>query len=215
MRSTLLIVPILVALAACSPDDRDVGEMAADQPSASPQTAPLATSPADPAANADAQMMGGVNDLMAATVTLAPTAGNDVSGNLRFTRSGDGIRVSGDVRGLPAGGEHGFHVHENGDCSAPDATSAGDHFNPASQPHGRVGEGDHHAGDSDNLTADDSGVARVDNALAGVTLGDGAPTDIVGKAVIVHANPDDYTTQPTGNAGDRLACGVIEASAGR
>ncbi|WP_129134745.1 superoxide dismutase family protein [Luteimonas sp. YGD11-2] len=215
MRRILLLTPLVAAVAACSPADRGEGEMAADQPSASPQTAPLATSPADPAANADAQMMGGVNDLMAATVTLAPTAGNDVSGNLRFTRSGDGIRVSGDVRGLPAGGEHGFHVHENGDCSAPDATSAGGHFNPTSQPHGRAGEGDHHAGDSDNLQANDEGVASADHLLAGATLGDGAPTDIVGKAVIVHANPDDYTTQPTGNAGDRLACGVIEASAGR
>ncbi|TKS53179.1 superoxide dismutase family protein [Luteimonas yindakuii] len=215
MRRILLLTPLFAALAACSPADRGEGEMVADQPSASPQTAPLASSPTDPAANADAQMMGGVNDLMAATVVLAPTAGNDVSGNLRFTRSGDGVRVSGDVRGLPAGGEHGFHVHENGDCSAPDATSAGGHFNPASQPHGRVGQGDHHAGDSDNLSADDGGVARVDNALAGVTLGDGAATDIIGKAVIVHANPDDYATQPTGNAGDRLACGVIEASAGR
>src|SRR5690606_2591229 len=97
------------------------------------------------------------------------------------------------------------------DCSAPDATSAGGHFNPTASAHGRVGEGEHHAGDSDNIAADDQGVATVDSLLRGATLGDGSPSDIVGKAVIVHADPDDYTTQPTGNAGARLAGGAVEA----
>ncbi|QDW66647.1 superoxide dismutase family protein [Luteimonas granuli] len=120
-----------------------------------------------------------------------------------------GVAISGQVNGLAPGSEHGFHVHENGDCSAPDASSAGGHFNPQASAHGRVGEGEHHVGDTDNIVADDTGVAMIDTRLEGATLGDGAPTDIMGKSVIVHADPDDYTTQPTGNAGARLACGVI------
>src|SRR5690606_40802572 len=101
--------------------------------------------------------------------------------------------------------------HEYGDCSATDGSTAGGHFNPATTDHGRVGHGAHHGGDSDNLVANADGVATVDARFEGVTLGDGAPTDIVGKGVIVHADPDDYATQPTGNAGARLACGVVQA----
>ena len=125
--------------------------------------------------------------------------------------AGDRIEVTGTISGLPGNSTHGFHVHETGDCSAPDGTSAGGHFNPASTDHGRVGQGEHHAGDSDNITADADGNATVQGWLEGATVGDGAATDIVGKAVIVHADEDDYATQPTGNAGDRLACGVIAA----
>ncbi|MDQ3494703.1 MAG: superoxide dismutase family protein, partial [Pseudomonadota bacterium] len=123
------------------------------------------------------------------------------------------VHISGQISGLAPDSRHGFHVHATGDCSAPDASSAGDHFNPHDADHGRVGAAPHHVGDSDNLAADAQGVARVDNRLAGATLGDGAPSDIVGKAVIVHAGADDYTTQPTGDAGARLACGIIEDAA--
>ena len=120
------------------------------------------------------------------------------------------VHITGQVTGLEAGGEHGFHVHEFGDCSAADGTSAGGHFNPDASDHGRAGQGEHHVGDSDNLMANDEGVAEVDRQLHGATIGDGAATDIVGKGVIVHAGADDYVSQPTGDAGDRLACGVIE-----
>src|SRR5690606_27187319 len=101
--------------------------------------------------------------------------------------------------------------HEYGDCSATDGSTAGGHFNPATTDHGRVGHGVHHGGDSDNIVANADGVATADARFEGVTLGAGAPTDIVGKGVIVHADPDDYATQPTGNAGARLACGVVQA----
>ena len=122
---------------------------------------------------------------------------------------GDGVHITGELGGLPAGGRHGFHIHEKGDCSAADASSAGGHFNPTAQPHGRAGQGAHHAGDADNLVADGKGVARVNVHQSRVTLGGGAANDIAGRAVIVHAQADDYSTQPTGNAGGRIACGVI------
>src|SRR3546814_10546371 len=89
------------------------------------------------------------------------------------------------------------------------ASSAGGHFNPTGSPHGRAGTPTHHAGDMDNLTANAQGVADVNIHLAGVTLGGGAANDIAGRAVIVHAAPDDYTSQPSGNAGARVACGII------
>ena len=104
---------------------------------------------------------------------------------------------------------HGFHVHETGDCSALDASSAGAHYNPAGAAHGDPASVTHHAGDIPNVQADESGRARVDARVQGVSLG--GANDIIGRALIVHADPDDYTTQPSGNSGARIACGVIEA----
>ena len=145
----------------------------------------------------------------AAVVRLAPASGSLVSGTLDLRPMADGVHITGEIGGLRGGGRHGFHIHEKGDCSAADASSAGGHFNPSAQPHGRAGHGAHHAGDADNLVADGRGVAKVDTHQSGVTLGGGAANDIAGRAVIVHAQPDDYTTQPTGNAGGRIACGII------
>lgn len=143
-----------------------------------------------------------------ATAVLAPASGSLVSGTLTFTTMGDGVHVGGEIGGLKPGA-HGFHVHEHGDCSAADASSAGGHFNPTNAPHGRAGAGPHHLGDADNIQADANGVARVDKHLSDVTLGTGRANDIAGRAVIVHADPDDYASQPAGNAGARVACGLI------
>ncbi|GGD51260.1 superoxide dismutase family protein [Pseudoxanthomonas indica] len=140
---------------------------------------------------------------------LAPASGSLVSGKITLTPMGDGVHLTGVVGGLPANSTHGFHVHEKGDCSAADATSAGPHFNPAGSGHGRAGGGAHHAGDMDNIVADAEGVARVSVHVMGVTLGGGAANDIANRALVVHASPDDYTSQPAGNAGARVACGVI------
>jgi len=112
------------------------------------------------------------------------------------------------VQGLKPGQEHGLHIHEKGDCSAPDAMSAGGHFNPQGKPHGQPGSAEHHAGDLPALKADKSGRAHVQVDVSGITLKPG-PTSIIGRAVVVHADPDDYKTQPTGNSGARIACGVI------
>lgn len=145
-----------------------------------------------------------------ARVQLEPRSGSNVRGTLRFTQHGDHLMVTADVSGLQPGQEHGFHIHEKGDCSAPDAMSAGGHFNPAGQPHGPQGAA-HHGGDMPSLKADAAGNAKATFHLTGVTLGDG-PTGIAGRAVIVHKDPDDYQTQPTGNSGARLACGLVVKS---
>lgn len=142
-------------------------------------------------------------------VTLAPTQGRNVHGDLSLAAAGTGVRITGKVDGLTPGAEHGFHIHEIGDCSAPDASSAGGHFNPASAQHGNPDGGAHHAGDIRNLVADASGVANVDVIVEGVSIG--GQNDVLGKAVVVHESPDDYASQPAGNSGARIACGVIPA----
>lgn len=145
-----------------------------------------------------------------ASAILAPTAGNTAAGTVTFAQSGDKVRVTAKVSGLTPGG-HGFHIHEKGDCSAPDGMSAGGHFNPAGKPHGDPAAPDHHAGDMPMLQADASGNATLDADLDTIRIGAGA-TDIVGKAVVVHTGADDFKTQPTGNSGARVACGVITKS---
>ena len=147
-----------------------------------------------------------------ATVNLAPASASLVSGTLTLVPMGDGVHITGEVGGLKPGDTRGFHIHEKGECSAADASTAGGHFNPAAQAHGRSGHGAHHAGDTDNIVADARGVARIDAHVGGVTLGGGAANDIAGRAVIVHAAADDYTTQPTCIAGARVACGVIRVA---
>ncbi len=143
-----------------------------------------------------------------ADATLAPTRGNQVSGEVHFEQRPDGVLVRAVVNGLAPGSVHGFHVHEKGDCSSGDGMSAGGHFNPEGVPHGYYQAAVHHAGDMPNLQADTQGQARMIFELKGVRLASG-PDGLIGKGVIVHSEPDDYVSQPTGNAGGRLACGVI------
>ncbi|HVI59627.1 MAG TPA: superoxide dismutase family protein [Luteimonas sp.] len=183
-RHHLLAIAAACALAACA----STGEQAAPAPAPQPAAASTAQS---------------------ATVNLASASGSIVSGKLSIVPMGDGVHITGEVGGLGAGQTHAIHVHEKGDCSAVDASSAGGHFNPTGSAHGRAGTPVHHAGDMDNIVADADGVAKIDIHLSGVTLGGGAANDIAGRAVIVHAAPDDYTSQPSGNAGARVACGVV------
>jgi Cu-Zn family superoxide dismutase len=148
---------------------------------------------------------------MMAVADLQATRGNAVTGMLRFAQTGDKVVVTGEIRGLKPNAEHGFHVHEKGDCSSGDGMSTGGHFNPGAAAHGQHGQGAHHVGDMPSLKADAQGVARVDFSSTSLTLKPGA-SSIVGKGLIVHRDPDDYKTQPTGNAGPRVACAVIRAS---
>lgn len=144
-----------------------------------------------------------------AVAQLQPTQGSKVSGSVQFTAQADGsVRVQGSVQGLPPNSEHGFHVHEKGDCSSPDGLSAGGHFNPTGHAHGRFDAPAHHTGDLPSLRSDAQGTASVDFVSRSLTLDQGA-TNVVGRGLIVHKDPDDFTTQPTGNAGARLACAVI------
>jgi Cu-Zn family superoxide dismutase len=144
---------------------------------------------------------------MKAIAVLHPTAGSKVSGTVTFTEVADGVEVQATITGLTPG-KHGFHVHEFGDCSAADASSAGGHFNPTNQPHGAPDDQARHAGDMGNIEADASGNAKLNYIDHDMSLTDDRRS-IIGRAVIVHAKADDLKTQPTGDSGARVACGVI------
>lgn len=150
-----------------------------------------------------------VSTARSGNVNLAAASGSLVSGKVALRPMGDGVHLSGTIGGFAPNSQHGLHVHEKGDCSAADASSAGAHFNPHARAHGRAGSGAHHAGDMDNLLADRDGIAHVNIHLRGVTLGGGAANDIAGRALVAHLAADDYVTQPAGNSGARVACGVI------
>lgn len=143
-----------------------------------------------------------------ATAQLQPTRGNSASGSVNFTQQGDKVLVSGEIRGLKPNAEHGFHVHDKGDCSSGDGMSTGGHFNPTGSTHGAHHQAMHHVGDLPSLMADANGTARISFESSSIAVGTGA-ANIVGRGLIVHRDPDDFTTQPTGNAGPRLACAVI------
>jgi Cu-Zn family superoxide dismutase len=145
-----------------------------------------------------------------AVANLAPTKGNQVSGTVNFTQKGDVVLVEAQVSGLTPGA-HGFHIHEKGNCTAPDASSAGGHFNPTGAAHGAPTGDARHAGDLGNLEADASGNAVYRAEIRAIGLGAGEDS-IIGRAVVVHANRDDLTSQPAGNAGGRQACGLISKS---
>ena len=148
------------------------------------------------------------DDAPRATASLQPTKDNKTFGEATFEQVGaDKVRIVVFAQNLKAGGEHGFHIHEAGDCSSGDGMSAKGHFNPAGKPHGMPGR-ESHAGDMPMLKAAKNGRAKLDFVLEGVTLASGT-NSIVGRGLIIHADPDDFKTQPTGNAGARLACGVI------
>jgi superoxide dismutase, Cu-Zn family len=141
-----------------------------------------------------------------AIAVLYPTDGNKVHGTITFTREGDKVRVVADLNGLTPG-KHGFHIHEFGDCSAKDAASAGSHFNPQGTPHGAPTDAKRHIGDLGNIEADSSGKAHLEWADPHLKF-EGA-NSIIGRGVIIHTKADDLKTQPTGDAGGRVACGVI------
>lgn len=174
--------------------------------SPSPSPTPVTEQAGSPVATPAASPAGAAG---LSSATVAPTQGNEVRGTVSFDPAEGGVRMTANLEGLPPG-EHGFHIHVNGDCSAPDGSSAGDHFNPTQHPHGAPDAPPHHMGDLGNITADAEGRAQVSRTFQGVQLeGDDG---ITGRAVIVHAKPDDFKTQPTGNAGARLACGVIRSN---
>jgi len=146
-----------------------------------------------------------------ATANLQATKGNAASGVVTFGQGNGKVFVSGEIKGLKPNAEHGFHVHEKGDCSSGDGMSTGGHFNPTSKPHGAhgdMGSDAHHVGDLPVLKADANGSVKFNFESTSITVGSGV-ANIVGRGLIVHRDPDDYKTQPTGNAGPRIACAVI------
>ena len=144
-----------------------------------------------------------------ATARLEPRSGTNVSGSVTFTQVGEMVRINGVVYGHTPGVK-GWHIHEKGDCSDPKAESAGGHFNPRGTKHGAPTDAVRHAGDTGNLTVNDSGSATIDMMVSGISVSRDKPDGIIGRAVTLHMQPDDWKTDPTGNAGGRAACGVIQ-----
>jgi len=143
-----------------------------------------------------------------ATAQLQPTKGNKTFGEATFEEADGKVHVVIYVQGLKPGQEHGLHIHEVGDCSSGDGMSTKGHFNPFGKPHAHHGTLERHAGDLPSLKAGKDGRAKVDVKLDVISVAAG-PASIAGRGLIVHADPDDFKTQPTGNAGARIACGVI------
>jgi superoxide dismutase, Cu-Zn family len=143
-----------------------------------------------------------------ATARLEPTKGNAVSGLVQFSQRDNRVFVSGEIAGLAPNSEHGFHIHERGDCSSGDGMSTGGHFNPTGKTHGAHEAGEHHVGDLVSVKADGAGVAKFSFESGSIAVGNG-PTDVIGHGLIVHRDADDFKTQPTGNSGPRVACAVI------
>jgi superoxide dismutase, Cu-Zn family len=142
-----------------------------------------------------------------AVAVVRPASGSQVHGEVKFTQVGTRVRMTAEIAALSPG-PHGFHIHEKGDCSAPDGMSTGGHFNPQGKKHGAPDAPDRHAGDLGNLVANEYGKATLTAMIDGISVGKGAD-GITGRAVIVHAAADDLKTDPTGNAGSRIGCGEI------
>ncbi len=199
-----MLVSIL-ALSGCSKDKNDSPK---DKPKVTTTAKPThpETKPAHPETKPAAKPTS-----VKALAKLSPTAGNKAAGRVMLVEQPDHtVQLMVEMTGLTPG-DHGFHIHEKGDCSSPDGKSAGGHFNPSKSDHGGPTAATHHAGDLGNLTANADGIAKATMRINFVTLGSGAANDAVGKAFIVHAKKDDMTSQPTGAAGARVACGIIES----
>lgn len=154
--------------------------------------------------NADRQTTKNENPVHSKLIATVTQVGeSDVSGSVSFTKVEEGILVRGNFEGLEPG-NHGFHIHEFGDCSSEDATSAGGHFNPGNNEHASPTSLERHMGDLGNLQADENGIANAEFIDASLSL-----DKILGRGIIIHASEDDFETQPTGDAGSRVACGVI------
>jgi Cu-Zn family superoxide dismutase len=143
-----------------------------------------------------------------AIATIGPASDSSVTGTAIFTQTGDEIVLTIEIQNASPG-MHAVHIHESGDCSAPDGTSAGGHWNPTGVAHGKWGEGEFHLGDIGNITVGEDGVGSIELMTNLWEIGTGSDVDVVGRGIIVHAVADDFTSQPSGNAGARIGCGAI------
>ncbi|MFQ5701811.1 MAG: superoxide dismutase family protein [Acidobacteriota bacterium] len=145
-----------------------------------------------------------------ARAVIGPKSGSEVSGSATFTDHDGKVTLEIDLNSLSPG-THAVHIHAVGDCSSEDGKSAGGHWNPGGVDHGRWGTPPYHLGDLGNVVTDETGHATLSVTTDLWSVGGGASNDVVGKAIIVHAGADDFTSQPSGAAGPRVACGVIES----
>ena len=143
-----------------------------------------------------------------ANAIIGSSNDSGVTGMAIFTQNGDQITLTIEIQGASPG-LHAVHIHANGDCSAPDGTSAGGHWNPTDVAHGKWGEGEFHLGDIGNIAVGDDGTGSITLTTDLWEIGTGSDVDVVGKGIIVHADADDFVSQPSGAAGARIGCGVI------
>lgn len=148
-------------------------------------------------------------ELPRVSTTMSAKSGSNVSGDLEFTQEKNGVKLVVSLRGLSPNSLHGFHIHQKGDCSAPDAKSAGGHFNPEGHKHGSPYKKSHHLGDLGNLKTNSKGYASKSFFIKGARLGGDSKLSILNRAVIVHKKNDDLKSQPSGNAGPRIGCAAI------
>ena len=189
MRTTsALILPLIFAAAACGSNTQEPA----------PQVDASEAMPID----------GGPSAVPTRAVATLHTADGKDAGIVTLLPAGEGMRLAVQVKGLAAG-EHGIHIHTIGKCEGPKFESAGAHWNPASKKHGLDNPAGPHAGDMANLTVSDEGTGIVNTTLGGSAA---ELLDADGAALVIHAKPDDQTTDPSGNSGDRIACGVLDAS---
>ena len=197
-----IALAFVTALAACTRDEPTASGSTPSNDEARP------TATAVPEVGADPVLAVRTAAAPTARARLRPTAGHMTSGVIEFTEMPGGrLSVAVELAGLSEG-PHGLHVHEIGDCSAPDASSAGEHFSPDDRDHGAPTDAAHHAGDLGNVTADARGIAVTHLETTDLTLT--GKYGAVDRALIVHVNEDDYASQPSGNSGDPAACGVVE-----
>ncbi len=159
-----------------------------------------------PAARAQAPQPQATTPVAKAIAVVQPLGESKVSGKVVFTQTRGGVQISAEITGLSPG-KHGFHVHEFGDCSMADGTCAGAHFNPTGAPHAGPDDEKRHVGDLGNIEVSQDGKAKYMRVDKLVALN--GPNSIIGRSVIIHADPDDLKSQPSGNAGARVGCGVI------
>lgn len=192
----LLLAGLAISQTACNPP-------AADNAAAKPS--------AETDAHADSSDLPAGEKVTEAVALLQPTQDNTAKGTVTFTQVGEGIRVNVELTGVKGKpGKRGFHIHEKGDCSAPDGTSAGGHFNPHASEHGDPDGDVRHTGDFGNVEVDANGNISAEFLDSHISFV--GEDSIIGRGVILHAGTDDLKSQPTGNAGARAACGVIEAT---
>jgi Cu-Zn family superoxide dismutase len=154
-----------------------------------------------------AKMQSAMTKTPSASATVLPTKDSTVRGSVKFVQKDSSVIVSGRITGLTPG-PHGLHVHEKGNCTATDGSSAGPHFNPGPGKHGGPTTEMRHGGDLGNIIANSSGVAEFNVEVTGISL-NAEPTSVIGRSVIVHAKADDLQTDPSGSSGARLGCGLI------
>jgi Cu-Zn family superoxide dismutase len=167
--------------------------------------------PPHPTGSAQPTNRGDIRGANAATATLESKSGSQAKGTVSFSQSGNKVKMDVTIEGATPGA-HAIHLHEKGDCSDPQANSAGGHWNPTTEDHGKWGTSPFHHGDIGNLEVGQDGKGTFTFETDMWSIGGDPKTDIIGHAVVVHATADDFKTQPTGNAGGRIACGVIQAS---